>query len=135
MKVPSNYNYDFKVRDYQSTKMKHLGKIKRMKEYYNVNYNDIIDDRFLYDLMDVIISKPNFYQWLRPRVIDKGYLSKTDLRELKTIINSAVKTAIQGSLRFNNIPESYDTAFYIDNYSKINNIMKQMTKEIIRDCI
>jgi len=132
MKVPSNYNYEFSVKDYRATKSKHSPQIRRIQES-GVKYDNIIDDRFIDDVTQVLVSKPWFYDWFRQRIQKQGYLSKSDLRELKTAINGATRTAITGSLGFGGFPESWTTAFYIIYYKRINAFMTKMTKEVIRD--
>ena len=134
MKVPTGYNYEFSVKAPQATKKKHSPEIRRMKERYNVKYDDIIEYRFGYDVMDRISIDPNF-SWLRERIIGKGHLTKTDLREIKKIVNRVTRKAIKEILGINNIPVSYDIAFYMAYYPKVNALMKKIAKEIIRDYI
>lgn len=134
MKVPTGYNYEFSVKAPQATKKKHSPEIKRMKERYNVKYDDIIEYRFGYDVMDRMSMSPNFC-WLRERIIEKGHLTKTDLRKIKKTVNRVTRKTIKDILEIYNIPGSYDIAFYMAYYPKVNALMKKITKEIIRDYI
>jgi len=126
------FDLNYKIKNLEGTRDKHHGRIKKLKEK-SVKYDDIIENRFADDVEDILVSKPWFYRYFKEDIYKKGKLTQSDIRSLKTAVNDATRTAIKGSLEFNDLPPSYDTAFYVANYNKINNMMKKVTKEIIKD--
>lgn len=125
------FNYDFKLKDFEATKSRHLGQIKKTKAD-----KEITLDIMGYDTQDVIISylvgDRHYYfdTWFKDKPI-----TKTLLRSLKCFVNGQYYEQIKRNLKWNEKPESWATAFYCIYYKKINTEMKAITKEIIRSYI
>lgn len=119
-------NYDFKLRDFKTTKNNHLSKLAKIKE---LKYNDFFD---MY-VEDIIASKVhnNQYYIYQTRA-DGRFADRTKqsvIKELKTLVNSYTREYIQERLKELDMPVSYDTAVYVKFYSKINSLMKRLLKE------
>jgi len=138
MKIDTSYDWSFKVLNEAATRNKHAKTIQRMKAS-GLRFEDIID-RYFEDqaLQDSIYPQGQrgsmwFSYFFVPHVKEKGKLTKPLLRELKTRVNGVVYESIMKNLEYNGYPKSWATAFYMAYYSKINNIMTRITKEIVRN--
>ena len=121
------------------TRQTHAGKITQAKK---IPYNEIIHDYFEDNVIQRVIGAlggPGGSMWFeyafrnRASTDKKGAISKRSLSELKTRVNYCTREEIQKSLEYNGYPPSWDTAFYMAHYTKINALMKRITKELVRN--
>ena len=135
MKIDRSYNWSFGVKNERATRNKHAKTIERMKKA-GVKYNDIIDRFFEEGLLQSCLY-PTDSMWFiyvfKPMVKEAGKLTKSHLRELKTYVNAVTYDLIQKSLIYNGYPKSWTTAFYMTYYTRINNMMTRVAKEIVRN--
>lgn len=126
------FNYDFKLKDFEATKSRHLGQIKKIKADKEITYDFIIGNYLADHTINELVGNRYFFfeQWFKGKAI-----TKTLLRSLKTFINGATREYIKNSLTNENRPVSWDTAIYLVYYKKINAEMKAITKEIIKNYI
>ena len=133
MKIDRSYNWSFGVKNERATRNKHAKTIERMKKA-GVKYNDIIYRNFDGEIVENTLS-PSASMWFiyrfKPMVEGAGKLSKAHLRELKTYVNSRTYDIIQRRLIYNGFPKSWATAFYMAYYTRINNMMTRVAKEIV----
>jgi len=129
----------FGVMNPEQTMEKHQGRILKAKD---IPYEEIIDPYFEEQVIQNVISGfPGrnagslwFYGFEeRANVDKKGALMKSSVKELKTVVNWRTRELITDNLIRNGYPASWDTAFYMAHYNKINNMMKRITKEIVRN--
>jgi len=129
-KFKSCYDLNFKVKNLQATRDKHASKIKKMKQQ-DVKYNDIMD-RFVDEMILSDVHNSTQYQYRARSDLKKDKVKQMDINAVKQIVNWKTREVITKALEYNDLPKSWDTAFYIDNYKKINDVMKKVTKELIR---
>lgn len=102
----------FEVRNLSRTLAKHTKKIDdlntRMEEL-GIDYHDILGDD-AWQTIDTEVE--NSLQ-----LIESMGLKQTD-RQIARIINDKTRTAIAGSLKFYEMPRSWDTAFFMAHYMK-----------------
>lgn len=127
-------NYDFKVKDFEATQSKHLGRIIKLKKYIKENDPTLPFD-WMADNVESDIKKSNFYfyniyqkdGWVR------NLKPKSRLRMIKTLVNNTTRENISKWLEYEPLPASYDTAFYCLYYKKINRIMSSVAKLLYKE--
>ena len=128
---------NFKVRDPQATKKTHITRIKKLKEK-EILFEDILPKVPKgpdYTGERAIWERLQYDQWYLHRMYKSKEWQKCNqkvAKELKSRINSATRDEIKFQLTQEQIPESYDTAFYVLYYGKTNNLMKKVLKDTLR---
>ena len=128
------------IKSYESTYEKHYGQIKKAKD---IPYKEIVDDYFEEEVIQHVHSGfPGriggsgwFSGVFQPEVKEKGGITKTTLRSLKGTVNWRTRELITHNLVQHGYPKSWDTAFYMAHYEKINNMMKRIVKEIVKNYV
>lgn len=113
-----NNNY-FKVRDFNKTEAKHHNRIIKLQDEYKLKYKDVLDS----DTWATIETE------VHNRL--KNWKFGVGTRALATLINAETRHVIANSLEWHDIPKSYDTAFYISHYCKINEGMSDILQNFI----
>jgi len=129
--MKTKFNYDFKVKDFEATKDRHLGQIKKIKADKEISLEmmgNYVEDNIISNLVGE--KYIYFEHWFKGKE-----MTKTLLRSLKTFVNCAYRGEIKRALEWNEKPISWATAFYCIYYKRINNEMKAITKEIIKNYI
>ena len=141
IKWQEDYWKPFEVKSIEVTKRRHAKKIKKAKD---ISYNEIVNVWFERDVIQRVISgSPEGYGrfWFSDifladlKVDKKGALMKSSLNQLKSTVNYATRAVITERLISCGYPKSWDTAFYMTHYNKINALMKRIMKRIIKEYI
>jgi len=125
------HDLDFKIKNPEATKNKHASQIKKVKQS-DLKFDDVFG-RYGEDMIISDVANSTQYQYTVKKSLQKDKPSSFDVRQLKHIINWKTRQKIEKALKDESLPKSWDTAFYMANYNKINNMMKKATKELIRD--
>lgn len=123
----------FGVKDYQATFNKHQSKIVKLQDSFEISYEDIVDSDFWNSVDYEVISSTSFYYYSENRwnPDHEDYIGeKRTKREQARLINHYTRLAIQKNLKENNIPVSYDTAFYMAHFMKINEGMLDILNDL-----
>lgn len=124
-------NYDFKLKDYEATKARHIVQIRKVRT--QANWDKIIDSNWMEEIEGMIKNGLRSTWWEYNIVKEDGRLHdyrnhQSKLREVKTAINGTTRQFIKAQLKWYGLPESWDTAFYILYYKRINAGMKRLAK-------
>lgn len=112
----------FSVKDFKKTSEKHHGRIVKLQDSYELDYFDVLDNSAWSDIETAVHENVT-------RQIEMGITPKA--RGVATLINYKTREVIQNSLEWHEIPRSYDTAFYIAHYCKINEGMTDILQNFI----
>jgi len=133
MKWNDDYWKPFGVMNPEKTMQKHQKKIEKAKD---IPYNDIIHEYFEDNVLSNILDKYiyGYNSWIRDSVKKEAYgkINKYGLKQIKQVVNMATRDEIKNNLVQQGYPASWDTAFYMAHYKKINKLMERITKEIVR---
>lgn len=131
-KMNTKFNYEFKLRDFEGTKTRHLGQVQKIKADKEMSFNNIMGSYTEDNIISYLFNDGHYYfeSWFKGKEI-----TKTLLRSLKCLVNTRYRYEIENTLKWNEKPISWATAFYVVNYKKINAEMKAITKEIIKNYI
>jgi len=132
MKIPKNVNWEFKVKDAARTRIKWSSQINKLTKQ-GIRYEDIVDPYIEELVISKICNHMWFYNYFMPEIRARGSITKSEIRELKTRVNAAFYEALLNGLNYAGLPKSWVTPFYMKYYTKINNKMKAITKDIIRN--
>ena len=123
----NSFNYDFKLKNMQKTKSAHKGRINKISKS-GMRYNDIVDRNFEDELLSKIYNSNYFQYWFgrKPQKI-----TKTVVRQLKSSVNGHTRQMIRASLKYEGFPESWDTAFYLRYKTRVDAMMKRVTKQLL----
>jgi len=128
-------NYEFALKDFEATRLNHLGKIERLKRAIKkLNGESIygfeMDWGNFQEIVEYHAKMTSFYNY--SLLDEKGWVNqlspKQRLRMVKTFINDQTRQQIVRELENRELPKSWDTAFYLLFYKKINRIMKDLAK-------
>lgn len=136
VKWKEEYFRPFGIKSPEATTERHYGRIQKAKD---IPYKEIINDYFEGDVTSHVISgfpgRVSGSAWysgvFAPQVREKGAMTKTTMRELKGAVNFRTREQITENLIKGGYPKSWDTAFYMAHYDKINAMMKRIVKEIV----
>ena len=115
------------VKDFKLSWSNHQTRIKTLKNN-NVLYRDIIDFNFMDNLIYEIVTSTQWtfhYSNLNP--------SRSTVRQLKTFINWKTRESLKKHLEYSDLTKHYDTAFYLLHYNKINKLMSQVTRILLKE--
>ena len=112
----------FQIKDFKKTSEKHHGKIVRLQDDYQLEYDDVLDNSAWSDIETAVHENVT-------RQIEMGIHPRA--RAVATLINYETRRVIQNSLKWHEIPVSYDTAFYISHHCKINEGMTAVLQNFI----
>jgi len=129
-KKAGELNFNFAVKDFDSTQYKHRVQIQRIKDS-DLKFKEIIDNCAEDSIVSNILNS-NYWIFNIGENIKKP-VSKSDLRTLKQLVNSFTWKYIRNVLDWYNKPKSWNTAFYISHYKRINAMMTRITKTLIGD--
>lgn len=130
-----SYFRPFGVKSPEATREKHYGRIKKAKD---IPYNEIIHPYFEENIISKMLGQSGgpgslwFGSVFTQEVRERGAITKRTLKELEGAVNWRTREEIQASLVRNGYPKSWDTAFYMAHYNKINALMKRITKELVK---
>ena len=124
-------NYIFKIQDYSYTKKRHAKQIQKIRDS-GITYRDIISYEIIDDLVCDVQGEP-WWSFLFVREMEKNKLTQSLLKQIKSRVNQVMREYIARNLVLEGLPASYDTAFYIIHYDRINNLMNMITKELVKD--
>jgi len=128
-------DYTFKLKDLEATKNRHIGRIKRLKQAIKeINKQSVygfgVDWANFQEKVEYVAKDTAFYNYLLLK--SDSWVSelspKKRLRMVKTFINQQTRLMIIRELEARKLPKSWDTAFYILFYKKINSLMKDLVK-------
>ena len=128
--------YAFKLRDFQATKKRHLVRIRKLEARLlsrdlNNNYHPLED--WLGEAKEIISSKVHNDDYYMYNTQRGGRLTdrtkQSVIKEVKTFVNRYAREWIREWLVDNDLPESWDTAFYCLYYRPINKIMRELVVE------
>lgn len=114
-------NTYFKVKDFNKTEQKHYKRIIKLEEL-EIAYDDVLDSGAWEAVETEVWKKLDLWKQMDIEV---------KARSVATLINSQTREVIQNSLEFLEVPKSYDTAFYIAHYCKINEGMTDILQNFI----
>ena len=123
----SDMNWNFKLKDARKTRAKHNKTIQRLDKF-DVKYNEVID-RFADDMILGKILRSTYWKYHYSGKPKK--LSKTLVKEIKSMVNYRTREHIVSGLKSNNYPKSWDTAFYMAHKTKIDAMMKRIAKKAV----
>lgn len=115
-------NTYFKVKDFNKTEQKHYKKIVKLQDDYQIEYDDVLDSGAWEAVETEVWKKLDLWKQIDIDV---------KARSVATLINAQTREVIQNSLEFLEVPKSYDTAFYIAHYCKINEGMTDILQNFI----
>ena len=133
MKIQLDYN--FALKDFETTKSKHLGQIDRLKkaikkENAGSTYGFDLDWGLFQEQVEYYAKNSGFYMYNLGR--KEGWVNelspKRRLRMVKSFINGQTREQIGRELESRSWPASWDTALYCLFYKRINRIMKDLAK-------
>ena len=130
IKKIGDLNLSFGVKDYSRSKENHKSRIKTRKNRGR-KYRDIIDVYFEDWLTSEIVQSTQFHFYYED--IFKDGVNKSNVRQLKTFVNWKARELIQKGLEFNDLSKYYGTAFYVIHYAKINQLMKKVTRILLKE--
>lgn len=122
-------NLEFSIKDYDATRAKHDSRIRTLGAK-GVRYRDIIDVYTEDNIISEIVGSTQFNYFYKG--LFEGGISKSNVRTLKTFVNYKTKEEIERNLEYNDLSKWYSTAFYTLFYSKVNQLMKRITKELLK---
>lgn len=127
-------NYEVKIRDFEATKSKHLGAIQRLKKAIKEN-EPVMPFNYMAENVECDIKNSPFYAY---NIISKdGWVARLKpqarLKIIKGLINVSTRKEIVQFLEWNEMPKSWDTAFYCLYYKKINSIMISVAKLFVKE--
>lgn len=117
-------NYDFKLRNIDKTRENHASQMLKVKS--QIKFDDILDEWAIENIASNI-QNYGYYQYNTR--IDGRWHDKTKqavIKELKSLVNQYTRAYIQERLDGNGYPKSWDTAFYMVYFDKVNKLMKTM---------
>ena len=141
MKVKRNLNYDFKSASdigFNKTKASHFNKmikLQKMETKGDLRYNYIIGTEFADEVVtSMVLDYPTnmCISRIKKEIKEVG-LTQVLLNNIKQRVNYRTRQIIQRNLEYYDIKKSWNTAFYVLHYDKINKIMKLATKKLIRE--
>lgn len=112
----------FQLKNYAKTAEKHHGKIVKLQDNYELDYFDVLNNSAWSDIETAVHENVS-------RQIEMGV--KPTARAVATLINYKTREVIQNSLKWHEIPVSYDTAFYIAHFCKVNEGMSDILQNFI----
>jgi len=118
----------FTLKSYDDTYIRHSGRVSKTNK---VPYKLIVDKNFQKNVIDKVVYGYGFDQ-LVSDVTDRGKLMKSHLRSLRISVKWATHVVIGKQLTKYSYPKSWDTAFYVTNYEKINSMMERITQKIVK---
>ena len=127
-------DYTFKLKDFEATNKQHNSRIKKVRQA--IDFDTLMGSNWIeeveYYLKTGGLGVGSYWHTFSVQKEDGNLYnfreSKSKLRMVKTVINNATRAFITNSLKFHELPESWDTAFYLAYYSKINMGMKRLAK-------
>lgn len=131
----------FGVMNPEQTRMKHSGRIMKAKD---IPYDEIVHPFFEDNVTQYVISgfpgRLAGSGWFsgfseRTKTDEKGALMKSSVKELKSVVNWRTREEITNQLVSHGYPKSWDTAFYMAHYNKINEMMKRIVKDIVTNYV
>ena len=140
MKIDKNLKFRYGVKDFQATKQKHQKTIDRMNKT-DLKFEDILDsDSYENIALDVCFPSGErgslwFSYIMKPKILERGKVMQNHINSLRTAVNGRTREIIKRLIVAEGYPKSWDTAFYIKYYNKINKLMIRATKTIIKDYI
>ena len=105
----TNIEY-FQVKDFAKTEQKHHAKIVKLSDSYELAYDDVLDNSAWSDIETMTYQKIELWKSMGMEIKKKTVAS---------LINGFTRQVISNSLEYNEVPKSYDTAFYIMHYMKV----------------
>lgn len=116
------YTDYFGVRNFAKTLAKHASKIdslnERMQEL-GIDYHDILDNDSWQTIDTQAEQKLRYWGDSQPKT-----------KEVATLINGLTRQVIANTLEYYEMPKSWDTAFYMANYSKVIEGMAEVLENI-----
>ena len=117
--------YDlFKVRNFDRTAKKHAVAVDNMQTRFKelgLDYHDILDSDAWQAVDSEVESRLSIWQNMN--------LDMTR-RSIARLINSETRQVIIRSLKWHNLPKSWDTAFFVANYMKVIEGMAEILENI-----
>lgn len=133
MKWNSDYWKPFGVMNPERTMSTHQKKIDKAKD---IPYNEIIYSCFEDDVISTVRQKHLFgmNSYIRDNLgtDEKGRINRQSMKDIKQLVNNVTRDKIKEELISNGYPASWDTAFYMLHYKRINSMMMKITKEIVK---
>lgn len=118
----------FGLKDYDKTYHRHSDKISKA---HNIPYTLVVDKDFSEDVIFKV--EHSGLNWLINNVQQRGKLMPMHIRKLRIDVKWATQYVIQQRLMKYSYPKSWQTAFYVSNFAKINKLMEKITQRIVKD--
>jgi len=121
------FNYDFKIKNITKTRRTHK---KRIDKVSKVPYSYVLD-RLADDwITSNILRSAYWINYFRNK--KRKDLTKTQFKNIKMLVNSHTRVIIRKGLEYEGLPKSWDTAFYMAHKTKVDALMKRITRELLR---
>lgn len=118
--------FNFGVLDPKATRANHARTIKIVKE--KITLDDILSHSEIVELEHSIYDGLLGYAFVGNAIKERK--GQAEARSLSFHINHKTRGWIRSNLEYNEHPVSWDTAFYMAYYGKINTIMRGMARNI-----
>lgn len=118
----------FGVKDTWSTERTHSDRIEKAKK---IPYKTIVDRDFVNNVIGTVLEG-NWFKYITSKIEKSGTLTKSPLKDLRQMVKWQTQYQISKNLQKHSYPKSWDTAFYMCHYSKINNLMEYITELIVK---
>lgn len=132
----SKLDFSFKPKDFDRAKRRYASELSFIVSAPEYKYHRVMGIRltpsYAENTLILSVRRGPWFKYMFEKTIKKEGLDQDSLDDLKSYVREKTENFIAKQLSRYELPSSHSFPFYIHNYNKVNKLMREVTKEVLR---